>query len=141
MGVKSGQCLCGAVKFTAAPKDSDVGVCHCSMCRRGTAGPYFAIDCGESLKFENEEKLGVYVSSDWAERGFCTQCGSPLFWRTKDRKTNIVSINAFDNVDDLRLDHEVFIDEKPGYYAFSQDTKQMTGAEVFAMFASGETEA
>ncbi len=138
MTAKSGQCLCGAVKFTAAPKNGDVGVCHCSTCRRGTAGSYFAIDCGDTLKIESESALGIYNSSDWAERGFCKTCGSPIFWRTKDRKSNIVSINAFDDVGELRLDHEVFIDEKPGYYSFSEKTQQMTGAQVFEMFANAQ---
>jgi len=31
--------------------------------------------------------------------------------------------------------HQVFIDEKPDYYGFEHDTQQLTGAEVFAMFA------
>jgi len=132
---KTGQCLCGAVKFKATPKNTDVGVCHCAMCRRGTAGPYFAVDCGDTLQIEDEKNLTVYNSSEWAERAFCNKCGSPLVWRTKDRKTNIVSINAFDDIGELRLDHEVFIDEKPGYYAFSEKTQQLTGAQVFEMFA------
>ncbi len=134
MTTRSGQCLCGALKFTATPKNGDVGVCHCATCRRGTAGSYFAIDCGDTLAFENENALGVYNSSEWAERGFCTKCGSPIFWRTKDKTVNIVSVNAFDDAGELRLDHEVFIDEKPAYYSFAEKTKQMTGEECFAEF-------
>ena len=33
-----------------------------------------------------------------------------------------------------KLTTEVFIDEKPGFYAFAQETNQMTGAELFALF-------
>lgn len=140
MAEKTGQCLCGAVKFTATPKSGDVGVCHCSMCRKTTAGSYFAVDCGDRLHFENEDKLGVYNSSDWAERGFCTQCGSALFWRLKDKSINIVSVNAFDDAGDVKLDHEVYIDEKPGYYSFAEKTQQLTGAQVMEMFAGNQSE-
>jgi hypothetical protein len=33
------------------------------------------------------------------------------------------------------FDHQIFIDEKSEYYCFSNETQNMTGAEVFAMFA------
>ena len=135
MGEKTGQCLCGAVKFRAAPKTADVGVCHCSMCRRISAGPFFAIDCGDTLVFENEDKLGVYNSSEWAERGFCKDCGSTILWRLKDRSINIVAVDLFNDLEGLRLDHEVYIDEKPGYYRFAEKTTQLTGAQVMEMFA------
>lgn len=138
MSEKTGQCLCGAVKITATPKNGDVGVCHCSSCRKNVAGPFFAIDCGDTLKFADETHLGVFGSSEWAERGFCKQCGSALFWRLKDRSTNLVAIDIFDDIDGLRLDHEVFIDEKPGYYSFAEKTQQMTGEQVFEMFASAQ---
>ena len=135
MGEKTGQCLCGAVKFRATPKAADVGVCHCSMCRRNSAGPFFAIDCGDTLVFENEDTLGVYNSSEWAERGFCKECGSSILWRLKDRSINIVAVDLFDDLEGLRLDHEVYIDEKPDYYRFAEKTTQLTGAQVMEMFA------
>lgn len=39
---------------------------------------------------------------------------------------------------DIHFSHQVFIDEKPSYYTFANDTQNMTGAEVFAMFAPQE---
>ncbi len=137
---KTGQCLCGAVKFTATPKNDEVGVCHCGTCRKHAAGPFFAVDCGDTLVFENEDKVGVYKSSDWAERGFCKNCGSTLFWRTPDRKSNILAVDLLNDPGALKLDHEVFIDEKPTYYSFAEKTKQMTGEELFKMFAEGNGE-
>ncbi|MEO1243951.1 MAG: GFA family protein [Pseudomonadota bacterium] len=138
MTERSGQCLCGAVTFKATPKSGDVGVCHCSMCRKHAAGPFFAIDCGASLSFDDETNVGVYGSSDWAERGFCTKCGSTLFWRLKDKSINIVAVDTFDDPGALKLDHEVFIDEKPGYYSFNEKTQQLTGQQVFEMFAGAQ---
>ena len=138
MGEKTGQCFCGAVKFTATPKSGDVGVCHCSMCQRFSAGPFFEVDCGETLKFENEENLGVYNSSEWAERGFCSQCGSHLFYRLKQSNQYIMPAGLFDDDSQFTFDHQVFVDEKPSYYSFANDTKDMTGAEVFAKYAPPE---
>jgi len=32
----------------------------------------------------------------------------------------------------LRFDHQIFIDRKPDYYSFANETKNLTGEEVFA---------
>jgi hypothetical protein len=132
---QSGGCLCGAVRFTATPADHEVGACHCSMCRRWSAGPFLVRDCGTTLKVEDVSNLGVYRSSDWAERAFCKQCGTPLYYRLIDKDMYFVSAEAFDDVKDYALTTQIFIDEKPGYYDFANKTHNMTGAEVFAAFA------
>ncbi len=132
----SGGCLCGAVRFTAAPPSREVGVCHCGMCRRWTAGVFFAIDCGATMKIEDDANLGVYKSSDWAERCFCKKCGTPLFYRLIGKNLHFVSAEAFDDRSGYVFASQIFVDEKPAYYDFANKTKTMTGAEVFAAFPS-----
>jgi hypothetical protein len=133
---KQGGCLCGAVRFTATPKDSDVGACHCSMCRRWTAGPFMVLDCADTVKFEDETNLGVYRSSEWAERCFCKKCGTALFYRLVGKGQHYVSAEAFDDRANYALTSQVFIDEKPAYYDFANKTHNMTGAELFAAFGA-----
>ncbi len=137
--VHKGHCLCGAVTFTVVPVNSEIGACHCSTCRHWTAGPYMAIDCGSSFNTDSDESLGVYDSSEWAERGFCRQCGTSLFYRLKDGGQSYVSVEAIEDLQGISLAEEVFIDEKPDYYGFSQATKQMTGAELFAYFSAKDS--
>ena len=132
---KQGGCLCGAVRFAAAPKDQEVGACHCSMCRRWTAGPFMVLDCADTLKVEDPNNLGVYRSSEWAERCFCKKCGTALFYRLVSNGQHYVSAEAFDDRAGYALTSQVFIDEKPAYYDFANKTHNMTGAEVFAAFA------
>lgn len=135
---KSGGCLCGAVRFAATPADSGVGACHCSMCRRWSAGPFLVRDCGTTLKIADESKLGVYRSSEWAERAFCKTCGTPLYYRLIDKGMYFVSAEAFDDVTDVTFTSQIFIEEKPAYYEFANKTHNLTGAEVFAAFAPPE---
>jgi len=136
-GIMAGGCLCGAVRFTARPKSQDVGVCHCSMCRRWAAGPFFAVECVGPIQVADEANLGVYRSSEWAERCFCKRCGSVLFYRMVGKEFSAVSAEALDNRSGLRFASQIFTDEKPAYYDFANKTHNMTGAEVFAAF-SGE---
>jgi hypothetical protein len=133
---RSGSCLCGAVRITVQAAGNSVGVCHCSICRKWGGGPLFAKECGSDAHFDGEENISVYNSSEWAERGFCSRCGTHLFYRLKDEQFFAIPVGLFDNSDDWVFDHQVFIDDKPAFYAFANETKNMTGAEVFAQFGS-----
>jgi len=137
MAERTGRCLCGAVTFRASPKNLDVHVCHCGMCRRNVGGPLFAVDVDGPINIDDESSLGVYASSDWGERGFCKTCGTSLFWRMRDGSMQNVHACAFDDVSGFRLGGQIFIDEKPDFYNFAEDTPKLTGEQVFAMFAPG----
>ncbi|MEM9495071.1 MAG: GFA family protein [Pseudomonadota bacterium] len=136
MGAMSGQCLCGAVKFKATPKESEMGVCHCAMCQRWAGGVFMAVSCGVSVEIEDETQLGVYQSSDWGERCFCKVCGSTLFWRMRDGTNTAVSAAAFEDSANFAFTSEIFIDEKPSTYEFANVTKQQAGPEVIAAFTA-----
>jgi len=131
-----GNCLCGGVSFTAKNASKSVGACHCSMCRKWGGAPFMAIDCGVDVIFEKEENISVFNSSEWAERGYCNKCGSHLFYRLKESKQHMMAAGLFDDNTMFEFDHQVFIDEKPSYYCFSNKTKEMTGEEVFARYGS-----
>lgn len=129
-----GQCLCGSVEVTAGEINRSVGACHCNMCRRWGGGPLLAIDCGTNVIFVGKDQVGTFASSDWAERGFCRNCGTHLYYRLKESGQYIMPAGLFDPTE-LEFDHQIFIDEKPSYYDFANETRNMTGAEVFAMYA------
>ncbi len=138
-GTRKGHCLCGAVTFRVSEGTSEVAACHCSMCRRWSGGPLMVLDASGDVAFTGEESIGVYKSSEWGERGFCSKCGTNLFWRMADRSHYVVSVGALEDMDGLVLSHEIFVDEKPSFYDFANDTKKMTGEEVFAAFSGGES--
>ena len=130
------ECLCGAVRFTAQPEKAEMGVCHCSMCRRWTGGTYMAVDCGsqDKVQIEGDEALGVYRSSDHGERVFCTKCGTSLFWRLADGSHVSASAQSFDDPSVFKFNMEIFVDEQPNNYAFANETRRLTGPEVIAYF-------
>jgi hypothetical protein len=104
------------------------------MCRRWGGGPFMEIECGKNVVFEGEENIAVYNSSDWAERGFCRQCGTHLFYRFKETGHHGIPIGVFDDDPALSFEHQVFVDEKPSFYEFSNKTKDMTGPELIAKY-------
>ena len=138
MSVVKASCLCGEVKVNVASQNNSVGACHCGICRKWAGGPFMAIDCGADVSFENSDNISVYSSSEWAERGFCKNCGSHLFYRLKQAQQYFIPAGLFDNADNFIFDHQVFVDNKPHYYDFANHTRDMTEAEVFAEFGSSE---
>lgn len=126
-----GVCLCGAIKVSAETQN-EMGVCHCSMCRRWSGGPMFAVHCGANVSFTGAEPKR-YVSSEWANRGFCPECGTHLFYHLLPSNEYILPAGLFQD-ESFAMTNEIFIDEKPDDYAFKNETKKLTGKEVFEQF-------
>ena len=135
-----GKCLCGSVELEIELGNAitEIAACHCSMCRNWLGGPMLAIDSGVLKNAKNESFITRYQSSEWAERGFCNKCGTSLFYYLKPADQYHFPVGLLDQELQLKLSHQIFIDEKPDYYSFANETQNMTGAEVFAHFESEE---
>jgi hypothetical protein len=85
-----GGCLCAGIRYRLAAEPSDAGYCHCTMCRRSSGAPalVFATVPLNALNWLRGEPKR-YRSSDIGERGFCPDCGTPLFMRTDDEPDTI----------------------------------------------------
>ena len=113
------------------------------MCRKWSGGVYLGLHVhAGGATFTGEERITVYRSSDWAERGFCSICGSSLFCRITAPGPHQgdlhFGLGTLDDPGGISLAEEIFIDEKPEGYAFEGNRKTMTAAEVFAMYASSD---
>ena len=127
----TGACLCKKVTVHATPVRDGVEACHCSMCRNWNGGPLLSVQCGTDVRFEGEQHIERYASSGWAERGFCKRCGTHLFFHFVPADHYAIPAGLFD-VELGSLSEEIFIDEKPSYYAFLDGAHRKTGAEIIA---------
>ena len=74
-----GGCLCGAVRYRATAAPVRGVICHCSMCRKHSGAPALAFVHFSLASFNWVKGEPVqYQSSRYAERGFCSTCGSTL---------------------------------------------------------------
>ena len=69
------------------------------------------------------------IFSDWAERGFCSQCGTNLFYWYADGDQYIMCIGTFDDTTPFTMAGEIYIDSKPPGYAFAGDHPRQTEEE------------
>jgi hypothetical protein len=130
-----GKCLCGSVSITA-PDHTEMNACHCGMCRRWGGGPLLTVHCGSDVQIAGAESVTVFKSSEWAERAFCGKCGAHLYYRLIPANEYVVPAGFFQDGTQFSFREEIFIDKKPGYYAFSNETTKLTEAEVFAKYGS-----
>lgn len=82
----SGGCQCGAVQFEIDPPTRFCCHCHCRYCRaaHGAAFVTWAGVPSEHFRLQDTEGALVwYGSSQQSQRGFCSRCGTTLFYRTE----------------------------------------------------------
>ncbi|GMG84904.1 GFA family protein [Paralimibaculum aggregatum] len=137
MSRMTGRCLCGAVRFETGAVD-EVDACHCAICRRWAAGPYFAAKA-EGIAWQGTAPA-VYRSSEHAERGFCAACGTALFYRFVETGETLINPFTLDGLGEPSFGMEVFVDEKPEFYAFAGDRPRRTGAELIAEYMAAQGE-
>jgi len=125
----TGGCACGAVRFRSSNKPGPVVACHCSQCRRQT-GLYFAsVDVAlDGLVIDGRETLHWYQSSEAAERGFCRNCGSALFWQRISSDSVSILAGAFDKPSDLAFGYHIYCADKGDFYEINDGLPQYPGA-------------
>lgn len=81
----SGDCLCGSISFAVELPSKWVAHCHCTKCRRAHGAAFVTwvsvADTGVMIT-DPELLLRWFVSSAEGQRGFCSRCGSTLFFRS-----------------------------------------------------------
>ena len=124
MSVK-GSCECQGVMFELTGELRDVVFCHCSQCRK-TSGHYWAatqVSKG-NLNLIKATSLSWYDSSDKARRGFCSVCGSSMFYERKGIDKISVSAGSLELPTSLDRMRHIYVTSKGDYYDISDDLPQ-----------------
>ena len=120
-----GSCLCGAVTFEVAGDLPAADACHCSKCRKWSGHFSAGTDVPRSsLTIHGGDRVTWFHSSEKVRRGFCSTCGSSLFFDPVDKGTHDwigVSLGAFDTPTNTRTRIHIFVANKGDYYDIADD--------------------
>ncbi len=123
----NGHCLCGAIRFEVHGALRDVINCHCSLCRRshGHFAAYTATP-REALRIVDDERLLGWFRSpgNEARRGFCTRCGSSLFWQRDHLQTVSIAAGSFNTPTGLVSSTDIYTADKGDYYLLDNEREQ-----------------
>lgn len=127
--VRNGSCLCGKVRYRVTGPVSAVSACHCSQCRK-QSGHYYAATRAKQQQFEiddTEALIKWYRASKDAARGFCSHCGSALFWKDDNSDYLSVLAGSIDGDTGLKIGEHIFIADKGDYYDIDENEPQFEG--------------
>ncbi|WP_293864267.1 GFA family protein [uncultured Alsobacter sp.] len=121
-GIQDGGCLCGAVRFRVTGPLREIVACHCSMCRRATGTFVAATAAADAdMVVTGADTLTWFRSSDEAERGFCRQCGSNLFWRRPGSGRTSILAGSLDQPTGLAIARHIFVADKGDFYEIGDE--------------------
>lgn len=127
--VLSGGCQCGAVRY-ALYAEPDASICHCRMCQRATGGLFLASAGVPLAQFAwTRGQPAVFRSSSIAERGYCRDCGTPLFFRYLAKDKIDVTIGSLDDPAAAKPGSQVGVESRVPWWRELFDLPGRTTAE------------
>lgn len=120
-----GSCLCGAIKFEVACPLPPPDACHCTQCRKHSGHFFVSTDVPRSaLTIHGADTLTWFRSSEKVRRGFCSTCGSSLFWDPIHKDIMAIAMGAFDTPTDTRIAMHIHVASKGDYYELGDGVPQ-----------------
>lgn len=122
-----GSCLCGAVSFKVDGDLPAPDACHCTQCRKHSGHYFVSSDVPKkSLTISGDEHLTWYHSEiKKVRRGFCSTCGSSLFWDPLEHDWIGVAMGSMDKPTNTKTHIHVYVSEKGDYYQLTDGLPQM----------------
>ncbi len=132
--LRSGGCLCGAVRYEIRGDLAPIQVCHCGDCRKAQGSAFatnIPVAADRFRLTSGETSLRAYESSPGKERVFCTACGSPLFSRVSARPGAVrIRAGTLDADVPARLGFHFFTASKARWWPIGDDLPQYPGART-----------
>jgi hypothetical protein len=120
-----GSCLCGAVTFQVESDLRGPDACHCTTCRKHSGHYFVSTDVAASaVTIHGEDNVSWYQSSEKVRRGFCSTCGSSLFWNPLHRDWIGIAMGAFDGPTETHLHVHIYVSDKGDYYEIADGVPQ-----------------
>ena len=123
--MKTGSCLCGAVTFEVEGDLPAPTACHCTKCRKHSGHYEASTDVPrEAVTIHGMEKITWFKSSEKVRRGFCSVCGSSLFFDPPHMDWIAIAMGAFDSPTNTKLVRHIFVADKGDYYEIGDGLPQ-----------------
>ncbi len=113
----TGGSQCGAVRYEWSERPAFASVCYCRMCQKATGQPMAALTGGkkEHLRWTRGAPA-IFNSSNMAERGFCSACGTPLTYAFEGTGTISVTMSSLDDPEAVRPTKQYGIESKVSWF-------------------------
>ena len=109
----TGGCQCGALRYRIEGPLGPAGFCHCRMCQKafGSLGAPLVSVPPERFRWTRGAPA-TFRSSPPVARGFCRDCGTPMFLHEDGYGPIEIAIGTLDDPNACAPDHVVGIESK-----------------------------
>src|ERR1700722_16575329 len=113
--VRTGGCLCGAIRYESGGEPSFSLKCHCRDCQRQRGAAYVAAVRMPSAEFRiTRGTPKTYVAKSDAgndiSRVFCGDCGAPLYVQVSTRPDMVgIRVSSFDDPSWFKPEADIFV--------------------------------
>ncbi len=113
----SGGCQCGAVRYRITGPLGQSGICHCRMCQKagGNFGMVLVTAPVRQLEW-TRGKPAEFAPTSITVRGFCEDCGTPLYMREEGDVNYEMTVGSLDTPDIAPPLSEVGIENKRAWF-------------------------
>ena len=122
--VHAGGCLCGAVRFELRGAPENVRICHCSICQKATAAPFYARVLCETRQVTFTGEVGRHPSSEAMWRLFCPRCGSRIGTDRPVSANTSLALSLFDDQTAFKPDCHFFVASKAPWLTLADELPQ-----------------
>lgn len=136
----SGGCQCGAVQFEIDPPTRFSSHCHCRYCRAAHGAAFVTWTGVPDKQFrllDGNDALVWFHSSKQSQRGFCSRCGTTLFYRSSllPGETHVARA-LIDGPIDREPQAHIFTEQRVYWLANLHELPDVTGdSEALKKFA------
>lgn len=125
-----GRCACGAIKFVFLLPIRWCTHCHCHSCRHhhGAAVVTWLGVAADGFRLSGREHLKWHLCSEDSKRGFCSSCGSPLFFMSTrwPDEIHVARASLYEEVDVAPGAH-IYFDQHVSWFPFEDSLPHFGG--------------
>ena len=125
--VRTGRCLCGAVRYELAGDLPALVNCHCQFCRRAHGAAFVTIAWvpARRLAFTAGEDLLERYASAGGYRAFCRRCGTRLYSGLEDDERYVsLIVGTLEDQDHAGPALHLNLESKAPWYEIHDDLPQ-----------------
>ena len=109
----TGGCQCGALRFRVEEPLQPGEICHCRMCQKAFGNFGALLVSVDLARFAwTRGTPSTFRSSALVERGFCQNCGTPLFIQDDGGTILDLAIGAFDHPEVVTVVEQIGIESR-----------------------------
>lgn len=140
----AGRCHCGAVRYEADVFLGGAYYCHCTTCRNSSGQPTeIAVPVKIGSLQWTKGAPDHFTSSDWAQRGFCKQCGSRLIFSPLDADDEWLvnlAIGSLDKPETVTPSMHIFENSRLPWYRIDDGLPRYRSDEIDELLPTWKAE-